>query len=757
MKKTVGIFALLLVMTACSTKRSYVEKGNALFAQGKYQDASINYRKAIQKDAQYGEAYYRLGLSAIKQDQAAEAYGALTRAVRLMPQNIEAKERLADVTLSFYLQAPSPALYQQIIQLADELLAKNTNSYEGLLLKGYLASSDQKPHEAIKFLRKATQIDSSNPGVVTELAHVLIQDGQAQEAEKVATDLINHNKTYGPAYDLMYSLYFTSGRIVDAENILKAKVNNNPKQAEYVQQLAQHYFRSQRPADMKAALQRLLDDPKDFPDGRLKVGDFYTILRDYPEAIRYYEDGARMSPKDKALYQKRQVAAWLGLGKKEEALRLADQIVKENPKDSEALHLHADLLLDSRKSENSDAALREFQALSSQDPNNPTFWLQLGLADRLKGDLNAARDQFQRVLSKRPDLLAARYELAEIALTQLRPDEALQQINEILKLRPNDARAKRLHARALISTGNFVTARTELTRLIQASPHDTEAQVELGFLDLAENKSQEALELFNKVRNTGDPRVFTGLATAYTLRREFDKATEVLNEGLKVSPGSTVILEQLGRTSALRGQYDVAITQFKAVLSASPKSVEARRRLGEVYELKGEHDQAIVFYRQALELAPYDVNVALALGDALVRANRVNEAKVQYQDILKAHPDDASALNDLAFLLADTGGDLDQALKLTQRALAKNPNQPAFADTMGYIYLKKGQHDSAKQTFSNLVHQYPKFAAFRYHLGLVMYEQGDKASAKKELQAAMAEHPTLHDKLKIKELLDKIS
>ena len=38
-----------------------------------------------------------------------------------------------------------------------------------------------------------------------------------------------------------------------------------------------------------------------------------------------------------------------------------------------------------------------------------------------------------------------------------------------------------------------------------------------------------------------------------------------------------------------------------------------------------------------------------------------------------------------------------------------------------------------------------------------MYEQGDKASAKKELQAAMAEHPTLRDKLKIKELLDKIS
>ena len=172
-------------------------------------------------------------------------------------------------------------------------------------------------------------MDSSNDGVVTELAHLLIQDGQVQEGEQLAMDLIARKKTsYGPAYDLMYSFYLNANRPADAENVLKAKVNNNPKNADYVLQLARHYNRAHNTADMQAALQRLLDDPKDFPQARLWVGDFYLGLQDYPEAIGYYQQGADASPeaKIKVVYQIRNVLALLSQGKKDEAARLAEQV-----------------------------------------------------------------------------------------------------------------------------------------------------------------------------------------------------------------------------------------------------------------------------------------------------------------------------------------------------------------------------------------------------------------------------------------------
>lgn len=322
--RTGGLCALLFLFAALSgcsaSKQNLVAKGNQLFAAGKYDEAVLNYRAAIQKDPGFGEAYYRLGLTAVKLDQARDAYSALFRAVQLLPESVEAKTKFADVCLSLYLVDPShpQILYTQISSLSEQILSRDHGSYEGLMLKGYLASTDRKPKAAIDYFRKALEVDSSNAGVVTELAHLLIQEGEIQEGERMAMDLIVRKKTsYGPAYDLMYSFYLNASRPGDAENVLKAKVNNNPKNAGYLLQLARHYNRLNNIAEMTGALQRLLNDPKDFPQAQLWVGDFYAGLRDYSQAISYYQQGATANSeaKMKVLYQTRNVLTLLSQGK----------------------------------------------------------------------------------------------------------------------------------------------------------------------------------------------------------------------------------------------------------------------------------------------------------------------------------------------------------------------------------------------------------------------------------------------------------
>ena len=44
-------------------KKKYLENGNRYFEKGKYREASIMYRNAIQKDGKCGEAYYRLAVT----------------------------------------------------------------------------------------------------------------------------------------------------------------------------------------------------------------------------------------------------------------------------------------------------------------------------------------------------------------------------------------------------------------------------------------------------------------------------------------------------------------------------------------------------------------------------------------------------------------------------------------------------------------------------------------------------------------------
>lgn len=759
----ISVFIVLTsALSGCGTnKEAYLARGNKLYEAGKYEDAALNYRKAAQKDPTFGEAYYRLGLASIKLNHGQEAYQSLFRAVQLEPGNTEVKEQFAGVCLSIYLAASSHprALYTQLTTVADDLLSKNAKSDEGLIVKGYLASTDRKPKEAIEFFRKAVQVDSSNPGVVTELIQILIEDGQKSEAEELALNLIDHQKTsYGLIYDLMYVYYSEAGRNTEAQRVLETKVNNNPKRADYILQLAQHYRRLKNDAAMQAALHRLLDDPKSFAKGRLLVGNFYLSLRDYAEAIRYYQAGldSRPAATDKGAYQRGTILALAGEGKKDEAARFAEQALKENPNDAEVMRLHAGLLLASGKRENADTAAREFQALSNRNPNDVSLRFELGKAYRLKGDLSAAQKEFLEAVHKQSDLIAARYEIADISLIENQPKLAMLQTNEILKAHPADRRARLLRTRALIGTGDVTAARTELLQLIKEFPQDLEPQLQLGFLALAERNYPEAIRILGQQREHGDALTFVGLSAAYLHEKQFDTARATLNEGLQKWPDSTTLLQQLADTEAVCGHYDLAVVYLERLLTLNPGSVELYRRLAEVSDLRGDWNSELRYAEEAHKLAPGDPAVTLVFAASLAQAGHTDEARTQYERAVKLSPEDAPALNNAAYFLADTGGDLDEALRLARRAFEKAPGQPDFSDTIGYIYLKKGLQESAIQTFKNLAKKYPSYAAGRYHLGLALYEKGDRKAARKELQAALASHPTAQDRMRIRELLGKI-
>jgi tetratricopeptide (TPR) repeat protein len=757
MKKIVAVCVSMLALSACVGSRGYVDKGNKFFAQGRYSDAEINYRKSIQKDPNYGDAYYRLGLTEIQENNPVEAYNSLFRASQVMPNNIEVKERFGGFCLEYYLRDPSrpQKLYREVERASAELLARNPNSFEGLRLKGYLAYADRKPQEAIACFRKAVQVRPGSAPVATALVQTLTESGQAQEGEKLALDLLAHQKDYGPIYDALYRIYSNTNRPVDAERILQTKVDNNPRNVEYIEQLATYYALGGKTAEMKSTVQRMLDDPLNFPNAHQMAGDFYLQLKNYPEAIRYYDEGGHAHPNEKVMYQKRSMATLLASKQYDEAGRLVDQILKDNPKDEVALRIRADLLIAAGGVENATAALAILQDQLNQHPNdaNPALRFQLGRAFRLKGDLDAARAQFSEAIRMRPDYIPARYEVAELSLMQQRPAEALDEANTILGQNPKDVRARLLYARSLLASGDPVRAHTELNQLIKDSPQDAEARLELGALAFQRQKYHEAIETLSQLTNSGDPRVFAGLVAAYTRQGQIDKAVEVANEGLKRSPGSTVIREQLAESAALGGKFDLAISEFQKLIASNPKSVETYVRLGAVYQLKGDYPNAIRQFQQAHDLTPSELGPALTLAEALSQTGRRDEATAIYKSILRSHPNDATALNNAAYFLCDSGGDLDEALKLAQSAVQKVPTQPGFADTLGYVYLKKGQRDSAIQTFSSLVRKYPTYPTFHYHLALALYETGDKTGAKKELRDALSAHPSAKDTLRIKELL----
>jgi tetratricopeptide (TPR) repeat protein len=756
-------FLALALAAGAGCKRSpqsYVEAGNRFFKEGKFEDAALNYRKAIQANANYGEAFYRLGLVEMERRDIKSAYAALSRAVELMPDHQEAKAKLADLLVTAYLvdRNRPQSLYDRIHQLAAQFLAKDPNSFDGLRLKGYLALTDQNLKAALDYFRRALAQKPDEPVVQTALVETLFLDQQYGEGEKLAAAMVAQGSKHAQIYDVLYRRYMDSKRIPDAELVLRKKIQNLSGNPEPVLQLARHFFQQKNGAEMERTLELLIQNPKDFPDGRLQAGDFYLSIGRLEEAVKQFEEGARSGGKKKIDCQKRLAGILLSQGKKDDALKLMEEILKQDPKDLPTRRARAYLWLEAAKPEQLDKTIAEFQQLVREKAGEPILHFDLGRVLLMKGDLEAAKKAFHEARRLKEDFIAPRVALAEIAIRQKQPKEIMQYSEEILAQSPREPRGRLLRAIALMGTNENEKARAELTRLVRDLPQYLDAQLQLGLFYLTQKQFKEAEQIFRRLQQArqNDLRPVEGMVESRLMQQQFEEAIKLVEAELKKRPESRSVQLAYARTAARAGKWDAALDTFRKLAAEEPNSPDLHMQMGALLIQKGDMTAAIEAFQKAEKLAPKDSRPLVAHAEALDRTGQKQRAVEVYRRALKVNPNDASALNNLAFLLAEVGGDLDEALRLAQRAVQMSPDNPATADTLGWVYLKKKMTDSALQVFEQLSRKHPDDPVIRMHYGMALIEKGDRERARKELEAALARQPSREDEAKIRELLASV-
>src|SRR5436305_3086201 len=165
-----GIFlAALMTLVSCSrdpqvVKRRYFESGNKYFANGRFNEASIQYRNALRQDQKYGAAWYKLALTSLKKGDYVNAVGQFRRAVELVsvdsPDHWEAKVKLTEILLQF---AANSQTMQEVEKYTAELMKRDPNSFDAHRLiadlnyaKATEAYKNRKNEDGQKFLDAAT-------------------------------------------------------------------------------------------------------------------------------------------------------------------------------------------------------------------------------------------------------------------------------------------------------------------------------------------------------------------------------------------------------------------------------------------------------------------------------------------------------------------------------------------------------------------------------------------------------------------------
>jgi tetratricopeptide (TPR) repeat protein len=375
-----------------------------------------------------------------------------------------------------------------------------------------------------------------------------------------------------------------------------------------------------------------------------------------------------------------------------------------------------------------------------------------------KGNLDAARKQFLDVLKLRYGFMPAHAALVQISEKKQDYKEMLQQADQILQLDPGNSNARLWRGVALMGTRNYDQARSELTELVRSHPQFEDAELQLGLLDVDQNRLADAEAIFRKLYKPGQPdgRPLEGLVRTLTARKEPDKALPILAEALKKSPDSKAVRSQLAFVAATTGNTDLAIDQYTWLVEKDPGNIDHQVRLAEAYRAKGDFTSAAAAFQTAWKLAPKDIRIPTALASIQDANGQREQAKATYLEALKLDPDNPFILNNLAFMLADTNGNLEEAMGMLERAQRKQPNDPRISDTVGWVYLKKNLTDSAIQIFSSLVHKSPDDPNYRYHLALALLQKGDKARAREEFEIALEHHPGKDTADRIKQLIGKM-
>jgi tetratricopeptide (TPR) repeat protein len=119
----------------------------------------------------------------------------------------------------------------------------------------------------------------------------------------------------------------------------------------------------------------------------------------------------------------------------------------------------------------------------------------------------------------------------------------------------------------------------------------------------------------------------------------------------------------------------------------------------------------------------------LVLSNISVLENKLPESEEWLEQVLDEFPEDIGALNDLGYLWADSGKHLELALAMIQKAVAGEPKNMAYRDSLGWVLFRLGRHGEAVAELKVAASVDEPDGVILDHLGDAEAKAGDTAAA----------------------------
>src|SRR5262245_58379609 len=732
-------------------KRKYLESGDSYFAAKKYQEAIVQYRNAIQQDPRFGEARYKLAEAYVRVNDPAGAYREYIRAADLMPDNVESQLKAGQMLLL-------ARKFEDAKDRVDRILTNDPNNVQAQTLRGSALAGLKDLDSAIAQIEEAIELDPDPSGTYDSLGALQLAKGNREGAEEAFTKAVQIDGKSVPARLALAMFYLSTRRAAEAEEALKQVLQLDAANPTANRGLALLYLSSNRAPAAESYLKAFADASRTV-GARLGLADYYTLMNRSSDAVRILNAVGSEDPPSFGAAQTRLAAIeYAGKQTKEAHKRLNDLLARQ-PKSSTALLLKARFLLAERQV---DDALAQVKSAAQADPTSAQAQFLLGKLYAATSQLDEATKAFNEVLKLNPRAIVAQLELARTQHANGNAEASIESVRQALKGQPDNPDARLLLARGLIARRDLKLAELEMKALLAKYPKVGAVHSQMGILYSAKGDNVAAKRSFERSLAL-DGRSLEALASLVRLdlaTKNASGARARVEAKLTQTPSDARLLLLAASTYAATGDPGRAERALQHAVEIDPANLRAHAMLGWLYMSEQRFEQAKAKFDTLAKRRPHsnDATAAQTMVALILQGqNRLAEAQTQYEQVLAESPQAVVAANNLAWLYAEHGGNLDVALGLAQTAAQQDPDRPEVNDTLGWIYYKKDLHGQAIAAFQRSVEKDSTNPLYHYHLGLAYAKSGKLDKAKRSLEKSLALKPDFEWSADARRLLASIA
>ena len=596
--------------------------------------------------------------------------------------------------------------YEEARSYAEKLLAEHPDQPAALFLLARACEGLDDNERAEENLKLVLKQNPEEPLYNLALAQHYRRLGNLRGAQRYFQQALGYDAGNGEALEGLIDCYLRAGKLEIAKAVLDKldRTQIPPDALRRIDTLMRHLNDPFGPAHLAELESQLEQYPEDIATARMLAGGLY-----------YHEDFERTE-------------------------RVIEKVLTRYPDDYHLNMLLANVLAGKGEFE---AAIVRLEIMLRRYPHRVAIMQPLALADLNDFRLEEGRALLQRLLTEDPDSVtkpAYRLQLLQSYLEFEECAPARDLIDGWLKEDPESEELQFQRLGVLLECGMDDDAYAYLKKRLDENPDEQRRSEFIQYGAETRHYDEVAAQIREWLKeNPASAGLNQALITVLLRAERPDEALQVAKQFEGTYPESLLRRIWFGQCAAAKGDTDAALAEYEALLNERGVTgglrQEIRFRIITTYQDAGRFDDGLAKCEEWLrdgsaepELTPEILQYKRFLYQA---AGRDEDSAGVLETLLQSNPGDVGLMNDLGYTWVDMGVNLDRGTEMIHKAVAAQPWNAAFLDSLGWAYYKTGDFSNARKYLERAVRLREGRDAVVYdHLGDAAFRLGDTDAAR---------------------------